>query len=387
MKKQHTILVLIICLILGYPSIAIAYPGQYSWDPLYIEIKENPIQKQLREDAVKRNENLNKINSLIAKYGSKIYYTCYQNYCATGDMGNPNTQAMCLLSLEYNCLMRESAFQDKSDDSLDEGCHKKYGTNSYYKETINGTHICDCVDGHEWQGDICAEKTVECPANSTYIQGSCVCNDDFIDIGEFCKRCLPGEVAVKNQCIDICEKDYPNSYAELSADFKWECFCDNNFRWDEVKKSCVVNKILSENNIVIKKEKALINNIDDKLSKNLAGKILLQVENNGESWYVNPDDKKKYYLGRPTDAFNVMKNLGLGIKHSELSGYLNFKFPSLLSGKILLDVEQNGEAYYVNPNDLKGYYLNRPVDAFKIMRELGLGITNNDIRRIDVGEI
>ncbi len=81
-----------------------------------------------------------------------------------------------------------------------------------------------------------------------------------------------------------------------------------------------------------------------------------------------------------------MRNLGLGIKHSELSGYLNFKFPSRLSGKILLDVEENGEAYYVNPDDLKGYFLSRPADAFRVMRELGLGITNSDIRKIDVGE-
>ena len=82
-----------------------------------------------------------------------------------------------------------------------------------------------------------------------------------------------------------------------------------------------------------------------------------------------------------------MKNLGLGIKHSELNAYLNSKFPNRLLGKIVLDVEQNGEAYYVNLNDSKGYYLNRPTDAFKIMRELGLGITNTDIRKIDVGEI
>lgn len=113
----------------------------------------------------------------------------------------------------------------------------------------------------------------------------------------------------------------------------------------------------------------------------------MQIEESGEGWYVYPDNQKKYYLGRPTDAFKIMRNLGLGIKRSELENYLNLKFPSRLAGKILLDVEQNGEAYYVNPNDYKGYYLNRPADAFNIMRELGLGITNADIRKIDVGEI
>lgn len=143
----------------------------------------------------------------------------------------------------------------------------------------------------------------------------------------------------------------------------------------------------TESEIVIEEEKNLITKIDNSLSKRVSGNILLQVEKNGEGWYVNPDDKKKYYLGRPADAFSIMRNLGLGIKHSELNGYLNKKFPIRLSGKIMLDVEQNGEAYYVNPNNLKGYYLNRPADAFRIMRELGLGITNNDIRKIDVGEI
>jgi len=146
-------------------------------------------------------------------------------------------------------------------------------------------------------------------------------------------------------------------------------------------------KTATESQKVIAEEKNLITKIDNKLSKRVSGNILLQVEKNGEGWYVNPDDNKKYYLGRPSDAFNIMRNLGLGIKHSELENYLNSKFPSRLSGKILLDVEQNGEAYYVNPDDLKGYYLNRPADAFRVMRELGLGITNNDIRKIDVGEV
>jgi len=143
----------------------------------------------------------------------------------------------------------------------------------------------------------------------------------------------------------------------------------------------------TESEIVIEEEKNLITKIDNSLSKRVSGNILLQVEKNGEGWYVNPDNTKKYYLGRPADAFSIMRNLGLGIKHDELTGYLNKKFPSRLSGKIMLDVERNGEAYYVNPDNLKGYYLNRPADAFRIMRELGLGITNSDIRKIDVGEI
>lgn len=39
----------------------------------------------------------------------------------------------------------------------------------------------------------------------------------------------------------------------------------------------------------------------------------MQTENNGEAWYVNPADSKRYFLGRPADAFNVMRELGLGV--------------------------------------------------------------------------
>jgi len=121
-------------------------------------------------------------------------------------------------------------------------------------------------------------------------------------------------------------------------------------------------------------------------SSDIKGMILLQVEENGEAWYVYPDNLNRYYLGRPADAFEIMRNLGLGIKHAELVDYLNSFFPERLSGKIMLDVEMNGEAYYVYPKELKGYYLGRPDDAFAIMREKGLGITNSDLAMITTSE-
>ncbi|MCU0679413.1 MAG: hypothetical protein MUC28_03135 [Planctomycetes bacterium] len=136
---------------------------------------------------------------------------------------------------------------------------------------------------------------------------------------------------------------------------------------------------------VVLEEKNLVKTVSSGLSSRLSGRILLQVERSGEAWYVYPADKKKYYLGRPADAFNVMRRLGLGATHGFISGQTIF--PSHVLGKILLDVEKNGEAYYINPGDKKAYYLGRPLDAFRLMRELGLGITNADIRQISVGNI
>jgi micrococcal nuclease len=118
----------------------------------------------------------------------------------------------------------------------------------------------------------------------------------------------------------------------------------------------------------------------------MSGKILLQVEESGEGWYVDPDTQKRAYLGRPADAFRIMRELGLGVAHEQLQKYLDSQFPSNLSGKILLDVEKNGEAYYVDPDTLEGYFLGKPKDAFQVMRERGKGISNENLDGIAVHE-
>ncbi|MCG2690639.1 hypothetical protein L6249_01015 [Candidatus Parcubacteria bacterium] len=119
------------------------------------------------------------------------------------------------------------------------------------------------------------------------------------------------------------------------------------------------------------------------LTSRLKGKILLQVQSRGEAWYVHPDTGEGYYLGRPADAFRIMRELGLGISNKDFDSFKGAA-PKRLSGKILLKIEDKGKAYYVNPVDLKMHYLGRPADAFGIMRKLGLGISNADLSEIPV---
>jgi len=116
-----------------------------------------------------------------------------------------------------------------------------------------------------------------------------------------------------------------------------------------------------------------------------SGYILLQVEKNGEAWYVYPTTGTRYYLGKPADAFAIMRELSLGATHSFI--FNTDIFPANLGGMILLDVNQSGEAYYIYPKDRKKYYLGRPADAFRIMSELGQGISNSGLLNIPVGEI
>ena len=117
------------------------------------------------------------------------------------------------------------------------------------------------------------------------------------------------------------------------------------------------------------------------LSSMLKGRILLQVESHGEAWYINPANSQRYYLGRPADAFNLMRTLGLGVSNADFTKF-NGAAPKNLAGRILLKVQDKGQAYYVNPTDLKLYYLGRPADAFGIMRKLGLGISNKNLEKI-----
>ncbi|MBD3247660.1 hypothetical protein GF382_00020 [Candidatus Falkowbacteria bacterium] len=119
------------------------------------------------------------------------------------------------------------------------------------------------------------------------------------------------------------------------------------------------------------------------LEDRLAGRILIQAEANGEAWYLNPEDNKRYFLGRPIDMFNVMRAFGLGAKHEYIAG-TEF-FPEHLSGKILLDVEDLGRAYYINPIDRRKYYLACPSHAFYVVKHLGLGISDSDLSYINAG--
>ncbi|PLX21269.1 hypothetical protein C0584_03020 [Candidatus Parcubacteria bacterium] len=136
----------------------------------------------------------------------------------------------------------------------------------------------------------------------------------------------------------------------------------------------------------LKDEGEQIKNID--LFNRLKGRIILKVEDNGEAYYIHPVKQEMYFLSRPVVAFNVMREQGVGITNNDLErigiagsvkNYGNdINFSNMHKGKIFLQVEENGEAWYVNPEDGKRYFLGRPTDAFNVMRNLGLGISNND---------
>ncbi len=121
-----------------------------------------------------------------------------------------------------------------------------------------------------------------------------------------------------------------------------------------------------------------------KLMERVRGYILLQVEAHGEAWYVDPVSEKRTYLKDGAAAFQIMRNFGLGVTNADLAkiqagdrGLLN-----RLSGRIVLQVEAHGEAYYIHPGNLGVHYLKNGNEAYRIMRELSLGITDDDLEMV-----
>lgn len=124
---------------------------------------------------------------------------------------------------------------------------------------------------------------------------------------------------------------------------------------------------------------------DIALFDTVSGRILLDVENHGEAWYVYPPTSERYYLGRPDDAFRLMEELGLGIsevnfERVQADSVFRFEF----AGRILLQVESRGEAWYIDPVSNELFFLGRPEDAYRLMYEQSLGIVEMHLEQIPI---
>jgi hypothetical protein len=122
------------------------------------------------------------------------------------------------------------------------------------------------------------------------------------------------------------------------------------------------------------------------LSSRLSGQILLDVDHHGEAWYVYPGDFHRYYLGTSTDAYSLMKNLSLGISNDNFAKIAS-STPDRFKGLILLKTEDVGRAYYVNPTDKSLIYLADAAGALALMRQVAQGITGEDLQTIPIGKI
>lgn len=137
---------------------------------------------------------------------------------------------------------------------------------------------------------------------------------------------------------------------------------------------------------------AVPNTETDSLIDRLQGYIMLAVDYHGEAWYVDPITRLRYYLKDGPTAYEFLRSFGLGITNANLDQIPTEDdatgggaLAQSLSGRILIQVQEHGEAWYVNPADLKRYYMADGDEAYRIMRELSWGTLLSSIASIPIG--
>lgn len=134
--------------------------------------------------------------------------------------------------------------------------------------------------------------------------------------------------------------------------------------------------------------------IDDALTERMYGRMLLDIEGNGEVYYVDPVTGGKEYLADGASAHRLLKRRALGITEEnfsklelgenidDLSVCDSSELGNSLKGRIVLRVEENGEAYWIYPENCRAYYAGTYEKAYGLMRDFSLGITKNNLAKI-----
>ncbi|MEI7498163.1 MAG: phosphodiester glycosidase family protein [Candidatus Falkowbacteria bacterium] len=122
----------------------------------------------------------------------------------------------------------------------------------------------------------------------------------------------------------------------------------------------------------------------------LAGKILLNVEQGGELWYVNPDNKQRYEVDKYEDLLAVAKKLAKPISEVDFQKIAQGGMPVVgdvvvakkYAGRFVERNERGGELWFVNLADLKRYPLTDAVTALASIKKVAIGITRENLAHI-----
>ncbi len=123
---------------------------------------------------------------------------------------------------------------------------------------------------------------------------------------------------------------------------------------------------------------------------------VLKPTEGGEVWYYDPVSLKRYCLSDAKIAFRALEVFGLGITNEDLAKIPvageevkleNKKIVDRLKGRILLQVESLGEAWYVDPTTGQRHYLQNGVEALNILTSLARITPAKQIFPISVGEL
>jgi len=124
-----------------------------------------------------------------------------------------------------------------------------------------------------------------------------------------------------------------------------------------------------------------------------SGRLVIEMDSQA-AWYVNPADQSRYSANSDQEVFHIMRFQSLGITNQDLAMIptdnndqsADLKLVNRLKGRILLQVEEHGEAWYVNPEDGLRYYLGRPGQARQILWDLGVFAPAEELSYFEIGQ-
>ena len=129
------------------------------------------------------------------------------------------------------------------------------------------------------------------------------------------------------------------------------------------------------------------NNQPSEIAKRLKGKLLLQVQDKGRIWYVNPINAKRHEVTF-ANALPLFEKVALGITNDDLNNipYHNENRTSSigdrLKGRLLLQVEDRGRIWYVDFNGKKWEVTWS--NLMTLFQQLALGITDDNLNKIEI---
>jgi C-terminal peptidase prc len=108
-------------------------------------------------------------------------------------------------------------------------------------------------------------------------------------------------------------------------------------------------------------------------------------------WYVNPTTQEKYLVKNGKIVSRLLKTLGTGIHNADLnkiatssaSVLVDYELTHRMRGQILLQVEEAGQAWYVNPIDNYRYEIANGELGFEMITKLALDVSAINLRTIN----
>jgi len=117
----------------------------------------------------------------------------------------------------------------------------------------------------------------------------------------------------------------------------------------------------------------------------LAGQILIQVENNGRAWYIEPQTYQRYPINSPQDGWELFQKLSTTTDRLKWQEIKNWP-PDKLTGTIVKIKEEPNIIYYFSPITKSWHKLLNSTDIFNLIKLTGRGILNKDLQKIPLAK-